>query len=156
GGTYVAKQYKLLSATGGVTGTFASISNSGLPFGASDTLSYDANDVYLNLTLGFTTFTGLNVNQRNVANTLTNFVNSTGGIQAQFAGLTPANLSQIDGEAATGAETSAFQLTDQFLALLVDHSIGSRGEVSAGEASGRGPALAFTPLSQAAAVSDAA
>ena len=86
-----------------------------MPSGASDTLSYDANNVYLNLTAGFTQFSGLNVNQQNVANALTNYFNVNGGIPAAFFGLSPGGLTEIDGEVATGAERSAFRLMDQFL-----------------------------------------
>jgi autotransporter-associated beta strand protein len=49
-GTYTAGQtYKLITATGGVTGTFASLSTPGLPSYVTGSLSYDANDVILNL-----------------------------------------------------------------------------------------------------------
>ena len=41
---------------------------------------------------------GLNVNQQNVANTLTNFFNTTGGIPLVFGALTPAGLTQASGE----------------------------------------------------------
>ena len=77
-GSYVSKQYTILTATGGLGGTtFAGLTNTGLPAGASDSLSYSANDddVYLNLTPGFTRYTGLNGNQQNVANALTNYFN---------------------------------------------------------------------------------
>ena len=114
-GNYVAKQYTILTTTGGLTGTFASLTNTNLPSGTSDSLSYSPDDVYLNLTPGFVNYTGLNQNQRNVANALTNYFNSTGGIPSAFFGLTPGGLTQIDGEAATGAERGAFQLTTEFL-----------------------------------------
>jgi hypothetical protein len=52
-GTYVSKQYTILTATGGVNGTFAS-ANTNLPAGFKTSLSYDANDVFLNLSLAFT------------------------------------------------------------------------------------------------------
>jgi hypothetical protein len=45
----------------------------------------------------------LNTNQRNVANALTNFFNTSGGIPAAFGTLTPAGLTQVSGELATGA-----------------------------------------------------
>ena len=60
-------------------------------------LSYDANNVYLNFALNFNGG-GLNVNQQNVANALTNFFNATGGIPVDFASLTPAGLTQVSGE----------------------------------------------------------
>ena len=65
---------------------FSGVTNINLPQGASDSLSYDANNVFLNLKAGFTNYTGLNVNQQNVANALTNFFNTTGGIPMVFLG----------------------------------------------------------------------
>jgi hypothetical protein len=84
-GNYVSKQYTILNAAGGLGGTvFSGVTNINLPQGASDSLSYDANDVFLNLKAGFTNYTGLNVNQQNVANVLANFFNTAGGIPAAF------------------------------------------------------------------------
>ena len=139
-GNYVAKQYTILTASGGVSGTFSAISNLGLPAGARDTLSYSGNDVFLNLVPGFTTYTGLTINQQNVANALSNYFNSTGGIPSQFFALPPSGLSQLDGEAGTGAERSALQLTNEFLELMLDPFVYGRGSFSAG-----GQPLGFAP-----------
>jgi hypothetical protein len=141
-GSYVAKQYPILTATGGVIGTFSGLTNVNLPSGATDSLSYSANGVFLNLAPGFTAFTGLNTNQQNVANALTNFFNTTGGIPAQFFGVTPGGLSQLDGEAGTGAERAVFQLTNEFLELMLDPFVNGRGNVGGGPG---GPALGFAP-----------
>ena len=143
-GSFVSKQsqYTILNASGGLGGTtFGSLTNANLPPGASDSLSYDADHVYLNLTVPFTSYAGLNVNQQNVANALTNFYNTNGGIPAQFFGLTPGGLTQIDGEAATGAERAAFQLTNQFLELMLDPFVNGRGSTGGTG----GPALGFAP-----------
>ena len=76
-GTYVAKQYTILNATGGVSGTFGALVNTNLPSGFHASLSYDANNVYLNLDLDFVRPAGgLNGNQQNVANALANFFNA--------------------------------------------------------------------------------
>ncbi|MGA8077088.1 MAG: autotransporter domain-containing protein [Xanthobacteraceae bacterium] len=146
-GGYVSKQYTILTAAGGVNGTFSGISNVNLPAGTADTLSYSADDVYLNLVPGFTSYTGLTTNQQNVANALSNYFNSTGGIPGQFFALSPSGLSQVDGEAATGAEQGAFQLTTEFLDLLLDPFVNGRG--NGGGAGGGGPALGFAPGQQA-------
>ncbi len=106
--------------------TFAGVTNVGLPSGASDSLSYDADDAYLNLVAGFTNYTGLNINQQNVANALTNYFNSNGGVPAAFFGLSPGGLTQIDGEAATGAADGAFKMMDQFLNLMLDPFVDGR------------------------------
>ena len=90
-GAYVSKQYVIVNATGGVTGTFSSLVNTNLPSNVSASLSYDANDAFLNLTLNFVPPSapnfggGLNGNQQNVANALTNFFNPTGGIPLVFS-----------------------------------------------------------------------
>jgi hypothetical protein len=105
-GSLVAKQYTIVNATGGVIGTFASIANSNLPSGFHSSLSYDANSAYLNLALNFVPppGTGLNGNQQSVGSALVNFFSSTGGISIVFGGLTPAGLTQISGETATGSQ----------------------------------------------------
>jgi autotransporter-associated beta strand protein len=125
-GSYVSKTYTILIATGGVSGAFSGVTNVSLPSGASDSLSYDANDVYLNVKAGFSNYTGLNTNQHNLANTLTSYFNTNGGIPAQFFGLTASGLSQIDGEASTGAERAAFQLMNQFLGIMLDPFVDGR------------------------------
>jgi hypothetical protein len=142
-GSYVPKQYTILTATGGLGGTtFAGLTNTNLAAGWRDSLSYDADAVYLNFTVGYTNYTGLNGNQQNVANVLTNFFNSTGGLPAQFFGLTPGQLAQIDGEAATDAEKGAFALMNQFLGLMLDPFVDGRF-------GGGGQPLGFAPDRQA-------
>ena len=154
-GNYVSKKYTILTAAGGLGGTtFAGVANSNLPQGASDNLSYDANNVYLNLKAGFTTYTGLNVNQQNVANALTNFFNTTGGIPAAFFGLSPGGLTQIDGEAGTGAERAAIQLTNQFLELMLDPFVNGRANVGASGVGGG--AIGFAPEQEASLPPDVA
>jgi uncharacterized protein with beta-barrel porin domain len=120
-GNYVSKQYTILNAAGGLGGTtFAGITDVGLPTGASDALSYDANNVYLNLTAAFTNYTGLNINQQNVANALTNFFNTTGGIPSAFFGLSPGGLTQVSGELATGSQQTTFDAMNLFMGTMTD------------------------------------
>ena len=52
-----------------MSGTFASLVDTNLPANFTSSLSYDANDAYLNVRLGYTTPSGLNANQQAVANT---------------------------------------------------------------------------------------
>ncbi len=156
-GSYVSKTYTILTATGGVTGTFSGISNVNLPSGASDSLSYGSDDAYLNVTAGFANYTGLNTNQQNVATALTNYFNTTGGIAARIFGVSPAGLSQLDGEAATGPERSAFQLTNEFLNLMLDPFVNGRGYgPGAGGQPGGGGAIGFAADEQAGLPSDVA
>jgi uncharacterized protein with beta-barrel porin domain len=155
GGGYVSKQYTILTAAGGLGGTtFSGLTNTDLPASATDSLSYSADDVYLDLML---TYSGLARNQQNAGNALSTYFNTNGGIPAAFFGLSPDALSQVDGEAATGAAQSAFQLTGSFLSLLLDPYAENRGggfgPAPAGGASlgplpvTKGPAapLVFTP-----------
>jgi autotransporter-associated beta strand protein len=140
-GAYVSKKYTILTTTGGLGGTtFSVLANAGLPAGTTDTLSYDTNNVYLNLTPGFSGFAGLNINQQNVANTLTNYFNTTGGLPASFFGLSAGQLTQVDGEDATGAAKSTFQLMNDFFNLMLDPSSGNGGGNGA-----NGGATGFAP-----------
>jgi len=132
-GNYVAKQYTILHATGGVNGTFAGPVNTNLPTGFQSSLSYDASNAYLNLDL-FALPSGLNVNQQNVANALSNFFNSTGGIPLVFGALTPAGLTQASGEVATGTQQTTFDAMNLFLGLLTDPFIAGRGNSATGVA----------------------
>jgi hypothetical protein len=121
GGSYVAKKYTILTA-GVVSGTFGGLVNTNLPANFTTSLSYDAKDAFLNLALNFTPGTapgfgpGLNTNQQNVGNGLTNFFNATGGIPLVFGVLTPAGLSQASGETATGTQQTTFNAMTQFMA----------------------------------------
>jgi uncharacterized protein with beta-barrel porin domain len=139
-GSYISKQYTILTA-GSVSGMFSSLVNTNLPSNFTPTLSYDLTHAYLDLTLNFTPPTspnfggGLNGNQQNVGNALTNFFNTTGSIPAVFGTLTPAGLTQASGESATGSQQTTFQAMTQFLGTLLDPFIGGRGE---GPAAGAG------------------
>jgi autotransporter-associated beta strand protein len=126
-GSYVAKTYKILTATGGVSGTFApTVVNTNLPANFKTGLSYDANDAFLNLTLAFVPppGSGLSGNQQAVGNALTNFFNSNGGIPLIYSALTAAGLTQASGESATGSQQTTFQAMSQFMGLLTDPLIG--------------------------------
>jgi uncharacterized protein with beta-barrel porin domain len=133
-GSYVSKTYTILTATGGVSGTFGSLVNTNLPTNFSTNLSYDAKDAFLNLTLNFIPPPpgpnfggGLNVNQQNVANALVNFFNTTGSIPLVFGTLTPAGLTQVSGETATGSQQVTFDAMGLFMGLLTDPFFGGSG-----------------------------
>jgi autotransporter-associated beta strand protein len=126
-GNYISKKYTILTAAGGVNGTFGSLVNTNVPANFTSTLSYDANNAYLDLALNFVTPSGLNVNQQNVANALTNFFNTTGGIPAAFASLSRAGLTQASGELATASQQTTFDAMNLFLGLLTDPFVAGRG-----------------------------
>jgi uncharacterized protein with beta-barrel porin domain len=128
-GSYISKTYTILTATGGVSGTFGSLVNTNLPANFKTSLSYDAHDAFLNLTLGFVPppNSGLNQNQQNVANAIVGFFNSNGGIPLVFGGLTSAGLTQASGETATGSQQATFNAMGLFMGLLTDPFLGSGG-----------------------------
>ncbi|MBR1142898.1 autotransporter domain-containing protein [Bradyrhizobium sp. AUGA SZCCT0431] len=137
-GNYVARQYTILNAAGGISGAFnPAVGNVAPNF--KTTLSYDANNVYLNLALSFTN--GLTPNQQNVANALTNAFNSGAGVPLAVGSLTPAGLTQISGELATGSQQATFDAMNIFLGLLTDPFIAGR---SGGASVGGGSATPFT------------
>jgi outer membrane autotransporter protein len=153
-GSYAARTYTILSAAGGLNGTFSSLTTSNLPAGFTASLGYTATDAILNLTAtlgrrpGDLGTGGLSINQTNVAEALNVFFNNGGTLPAGFVnifGLTGGNLANaltlLSGEAATGAQQAAFQLTNQFLGIMLDPFVDGR---SAG-APVSGPALAFAP-----------
>ncbi|MBR0821969.1 autotransporter outer membrane beta-barrel domain-containing protein [Bradyrhizobium liaoningense] len=112
----IAKHYTILSA-----GTLPDAFNpvvAGLSSNLHATLSYDPNNVFLDLALGYGS--GLNINQQNVANVLTNHFNSTGSLPVAFANLSPAGLTQASGESATGSQQTTFDAMNLFINLLTD------------------------------------
>ena len=119
----MTKQYTILTANGGVADTFNPVV-SGVSPNLNPSLSYDLNNVYLNFALNYGG--GLNVNQQNVANMLTNFFNTTGGIPVGFASLSPAGLTQVSGELAPDRSRSTFDAMNMFLSLMSDPFVTGR------------------------------
>jgi uncharacterized protein with beta-barrel porin domain len=118
-GTYVSKQYTIVTANGGVSGAFGPVVNTNLPAGFQTTLSSDANHVFLNLFM-LPPGSGLNTNQQNVGNAISAFFNSNGSIPLVFGGLTPAGLTQLSGEIATTSQQTTFDAMNLFMGLLTD------------------------------------
>ncbi|WP_312011999.1 autotransporter domain-containing protein [Bradyrhizobium sp. AUGA SZCCT0182] len=134
----VVKQYTILNAAGGVGGTFNPVVGINAP-NFKPTLSYDLNNVYLNLALSFGP--GLTPNQQNVGNALTNAFNAGSGVPVAVGSLTSAGLTQISGELATGSQQSTFDAMNIFLGLLTDPFIAGR---SGGASVGGSGATPFT------------
>ena len=167
-GSYVTRNYTILSAAGGRSGTFSALTTANLPAGFSASLSYTATDVTLNLTaaLGALTILGVpnapggsgapacafNINQCNVASALNTFFNNGGTLPPAFVnifGLTGVNLGNaltlLSGEAATGAQQGAFQLGNQFLGIMLDPFVDGRSNPLGGSAIGFAPERAELP-----------
>jgi Autotransporter beta-domain len=126
-------------------------------FAGSMTLDYASSpaSVDLNVTGAslLTTPSGANQNQQNVIRGINNgILNSPANtpLPSQCLGLGglsgPSLLgaaTQLDGEANTGAERATLQLTNQFLALMLDPFVNGRGGVGSGSA-----AIGFAPDQQ--------
>lgn len=143
-GSYSGKTTYDILDPNSISGAFTGFSSLNEP-GFGGKLTQNGNsDVLLNLTAQLGSGGGLNHNQQNVANAINTYFNNGGTLPASFfpvfglsgGSLTNA-LSQLDGEAATGAETSAFQSMNEFLNLLLDpNAVGG---------SGAGGPLGFAP-----------
>jgi uncharacterized protein with beta-barrel porin domain len=120
-GSHISKQYTILTA-GSVSGAFGALTNSNLPANFHDTLTYNATHAYLNLIVNFSTPApgGLNGNQNNVANALTNFFNTNGGIPLLFASLDASGLSQASGEAGADVAQTGIGAVNQFIDAIFD------------------------------------
>ncbi|MDA9398870.1 protein with a C-terminal OMP (outer membrane protein) domain containing protein [Bradyrhizobium sp. CCBAU 45389] len=112
----IAKHYTILNATT-LPDSFNPVV-AGLSSNLKAVLSYDPHNVFLDLSLSYGT--GLNVNQQNVANALTNYFNSTGSLPVALANLSPAGLTQASGESGTASQQTTFNAMNQFINLLTD------------------------------------
>lgn len=159
-GSYVTKSYTILTA-GSRSGTFDSLVTSNLPAGFIAALDYSApNSVSLDLMLGLDSATGLSRNQAAVAASLSRYFNSGGALPPGFVsvvGLTgqplAQALTQLSGEAATGAPQGAFQMMTAFLGLMTDPFVDGRAGTGIGASQGGalGYAAADAPRSPATA-----
>jgi len=98
-----------------------------LPESFSADLGYGANDIVLNLTAALGRSSVLPSNASNVAATINGYFNNGGTLTPGFGNLfflacgdLVRALSQVSGEAATGAQQVGFQMTNQFLSLMLD------------------------------------
>jgi uncharacterized protein with beta-barrel porin domain len=153
-GSYISKQYTVLTATGGVSGTFGSLSTTNLPANISTSLSYDAHDAFLNLVLNFVPppGSGLSGNQQAVGNAIINFFNTSGSIAMVFGSLTPTGLTQLSGETATGSQQTTFDAMNLFMGVLTDSFVAGRGD---GVTSGAGAPTGYASTQTTGATRDA-
>ncbi|QQO34035.1 autotransporter domain-containing protein [Bradyrhizobium diazoefficiens] len=112
----IAKHYTILTA-GSLPDKFNPVV-AGLSSNLQASLSYDPNNVFLDLALNYGG--GLNINQQNVANALTRYFNSSGSLPVTLANLSPAGLTQASGESATGSQQTTFNAMNLFMGLLTD------------------------------------
>jgi uncharacterized protein with beta-barrel porin domain len=146
-GHYTANDYVILTAAPR-NGTFAGLVVNG-DFAGSIALDYSvANEVLLDVSGSalFATPPGAGQNQQKVLNGINNAILAGETLPPGFQNLGnlsgPALLNaitQLDGQNATGAETSAFQLMTDFLNLLTDPSSGGGANPTGGGAPGFAP-----------------
>ena len=147
-----------MTAAGGRSGTFDALTTSGLPADFQVSLSYPGNTAVLNLTANSFSFPPTDtastpplifpINPSNVGHAIDNYFNNGGALPPAFVplfGLTGSDLSnalsQLSGEPATGAQKVAFQLTNQFLNVMLDPFVDGRSGVGGADH----PALGFAP-----------
>lgn len=138
---YVRERYTILNAAGGVSGTFRPHVYSDEPPSFVTSLSYDANNVYLDVDLKLT---GLNINQTNIASSLNSYFGTHGGIPYVLGAMTPEDITQASGELSTSVQQNTVQAMTQFMGVLTDPFAASRGLATPGGAS------AFAPTDQSA------
>jgi uncharacterized protein with beta-barrel porin domain len=152
-GSYFPRSYDILWAARR-SGTFAALTTVDLPAGFTASLSSTATDVLLDLNAGLGAG-WLNVNQHNVANAINSYFNNGGTLPPGFLkvfGLTSGvgtALSELSGEAATGAQAGAFQMMSSFMSLLLDPYAQNRGGF--GQATGFAPERGTLPAEVASA-----
>lgn len=142
--SYINRLYSILTANGGVSGTFASnVINTNLPTGFKTSLSYDANHAYLNVSLDMMPGTsptnpggGMSGNQQAVGNMMMNSFNANGGIPMVYGMLNAAGLTQASGELATASPQTTFDAMSQFMGLLTDPFMQRNGGDGPGTADG--------------------
>lgn len=112
----LARSYAIVSAAGGITGTFDTATASGLPTFITTSLSYGRNDVTLNLTSAIAQQAGLSRNQAAVGGALDAAFNGQGALPAGLApifglstGQLAGALNALSGEVHASAISAAFE-----------------------------------------------
>jgi outer membrane autotransporter protein len=132
-GTSLVRSYDVIHADGGFENTrFAGFND---PPNFLESLTYGPNDVFVDLTAALGAGAVLPGNQQSVADALNGSFNAAGVLPRNFLelyGLTGSTLSNAlalaAGEAATGAQESAFQSMNLFLDTMLDPFVVGRSE----------------------------
>jgi uncharacterized protein with beta-barrel porin domain len=159
-GTYSAKTVYTILDPPSISGTFSNVivEQPGFKFN----VAYAPTGITGTVTATLGAGSQLSGDQQNLANAINNSFNNGATLPAGLSsifGLSGGNLAnaltQLSGEAATGAEESAFQLTNEFLNLMLDPFVNGRG-YAPGATGGSGGALGFAPDEQTSLPSDVA
>lgn len=128
-GTYSPSAYTLLTATGGLTGTFDSLATQNLPAFLSANLGYGTNSVTLSLQSNMAQLAGVTGNQAAVANVLDYAFNSGSGLNlvSSLYGLSAGQIGQalttLSGSNASVGISSSVMAGGQFAALLANRAV---------------------------------
>ena len=128
-GTGFSKTYNLVTATGGLTGTFNTLSTQNLPSFLSASLGYGSNNVTLNLQSSLASMSGLGGNQSAVGQALDGaFNNGTGlnavsGLYGLSAGQIGYALTVLSGSNASVGQSNAVIAGGQFATLLANRAV---------------------------------
>lgn len=133
GGDTIARRNKILTATGGISGTFDPAVTTNLP-NIKAGLSYDTQDVYLDLSLAFAAPPGarLSGNQQEVGNAIAGYFNTGNSIPVIYGSLTPSGLTQLSGESTVGAQQTSFNAMNQFMNVISDPFMAGRDAPTTG------------------------
>ena len=133
-GTGFSKSYNLVTATGGLTGTFATLSTENLPAFLSASLAYGSTNVTLNLQSSLGTLPALGTNQIAVGQALDGAFNSGSGLNAMpgLYSLTASNigyaLTVLSGSNASVGQSNAVIAGGQFATLLANRAVTRRAQ----------------------------
>ena len=133
-GTGFSKSYNLMTATGGLTGTFSTLSTENLPAFLSASLAYGSTNVTLNLQSSLGTLPALGTNQIAVGQALDGAFNSGSGLNAMpgLYSLTANNigyaLTVLSGSNASVGQSNAVIAGGQFATLLANRAVTRRAQ----------------------------
>jgi autotransporter-associated beta strand protein len=127
GMTVTRQQYNILTSNGALTDTFNSQVKTNLSPIFKTSLSYETNDVLLNVDIASPSdLAGLNKNQRNVGTALINAFHVAGdSLSGTFATLSETGMAQVSGETAVGTQQATFDAMNQFMGVLLDPTAGA-------------------------------
>jgi len=133
-GTGFSRSYNLVTATGGLTGTFGTLSAENLPAFLSASLAYGSTNVTLNLQSSLGTLPALGTNQIAVGQALDGAFNSGSGLNAMpgLYSLTANNigyaLTALSGSNASVGQSNAVIAGGQFTSLLANRAVTRRAQ----------------------------
>lgn len=131
-GTGFSKSYTLVTATGGLTGTFGTLSTQNMPAFLSASLGYGSSTVTLNLRSAMSSLPGVSGNNAAVAQALDGAFNSGPGLNAApgLYGLSQAEIVQaltvLSGSNASVGQSASLAAGGAFTAMIAGRGVGQR------------------------------